>query len=790
MSDGTDVRAGDVDALDARQYMRLLFDRVPGTFELRPIVPDGAARPTFHASIDSALREISRAAASALNVYVGVASRGSGENGSKLNLRACRALWVDFDGDPGDLDKLLAEFPFQPSLLVHSGAGAHTYWLLEEPFILETAEQRTRFEHVLKGLADALDGDRSATDASRILRVPGTVNYPDQRKRARGRVPAPCRLEAVSGELYDFDNFEAFELRGRELSSESGSETYEQRAWDGALPERVDRILQSNAKVCERFDRTPGDHADKSESGIDFSLACLLAVRSCEGWEIEAALRASRAQANLRAERDDYFQRTVGRAMAFVEEQRGQPNAPQAAFETTDLANAHRIARHFRDELRWAKGFEWLCWAGTHWKPSTTRALQLASRLGRIIHGEASEAERRAAESCDEQKRLELAMAAKARIGWAKTSEGEAKIRAALNLARPLLEIDVEQLDADPWALNVRNGTLDLRTGQLRPHRREDLITKVVSIDYDPEARSELWERFLKGAIPDTDTRHFFHKGCGYSLAGLTGEDVLLVVHGPPRTGKGTAQDAVASALGDYAMTAGLEDFRERDRGGGPRPELVRLRGARMVSVYETSSRLRLSASLVKTLCGSDPVTARPLYQEPITFRPQFTLWVATNHRPRVPDDDEALWGRIRELPFDTVIPPDERDPDVRATLRDPEISGAAILRWAVEGCLLWQKEGLVPPDIVNRATEDYRAEMDPLRGFLEECCVLEPGAWTPAAPLRDAYESYARSNGDRPVGSTRWGNGLRAHGCTRKRQHSGRGWLGIGLLAGEGVTA
>ncbi|HKE11070.1 MAG TPA: hypothetical protein VKE73_05815, partial [Myxococcota bacterium] len=115
-----------------------------------------------------------------------------------------------------------------------------------------------------------------------------------------------------------------------------------------------------------------------------------------------------------------------------------------------------------------------------------------------------------------------------------------------------------------------------------------------------------------------------------------TGEDVLFLVHGVPRSSKGTIQEGIASALGDYAATAGLEDFGERSQ-PGPRPEILRLPGARMVSVYETSRRLRLSASLVKTLCGSDPVTVRGLFQEPVTFTPQFALWIATNHRPKVP---------------------------------------------------------------------------------------------------------------------------------------------------------
>ena len=124
---------------------------------------------------------------------------------------------------------------------------------------------------------------------------------------------------------------------------------------------------------------------------------------------------------------------------------------------------------------------------------------------------------------------------------------------------------------------------------------------------------------------------------------------MLLLIHGPPRTGKGTFQEALAGTLGDYAATAGLEDFSRRRDQGGPRPEIVRLQGVRLVSIYETSRQLRLSAALIKTLTGNDPVTARDLYAKPVTYLPQFKLWVATNYRPRLPDDDAAIWERMRE---------------------------------------------------------------------------------------------------------------------------------------------
>jgi putative DNA primase/helicase len=193
----------------------------------------------------------------------------------------------------------------------------------------------------------------------------------------------------------------------------------------------------------------------------------------------------------------------------------------------------------------------------------------------------------------------------------------------------------------------------------------------------------------------------------------------------------------------------------------------------------------------VKSLSGSDPITARDLYGKPITFRPQATLWVATNHRPKAPSDDDALWERIRELPFTATIPEDERDPDVRAQLRDPSRHGAAILAWAVEGCRLWQAEGLRQPVAVRKATLEYRNEMDPLRGFLADCCALVPAAWTLSASLRSEYERWARQNGEEMIDAARFHDGLRQHGCQPHRRELGRGWRGIRLVPKkEGMTA
>jgi putative DNA primase/helicase len=358
-----------------------------------------------------------------------------------------------------------------------------------------------------------------------------------------------------------------------------------------------------------------------------------------------------------------------------------------------------------------------------------------------------------------------------------------------ISLAECDLLVNADKLDQNPWLLNCANGTVDLKTGELRKHDPKDLITRLAPVEYDPVAKSKLWSRVITRALPNQDVRRFFRKLVGYTITGMTGEDIFALIHGPTRTSKGTVQEAIAAMLGDYAITAGLDLLAERNRAGGPRPELTRLLGARMVSLYETSRRMVLSASLVKTLTGSDPVTARTLYKMPITFKPAAKIWVATNHLPKVPADDDALWERIREIPFEVAIPEGERDPTVRSRLREPE-HGAAILAWAVVGCRLWQAEGLAQPAAVRDAGRAYRAEMDPVARYIGECCILGPHLWAASSALREDYETWCREQGETPVGGSEFTGKLGELGCEplKNSRRGGRGWKGIGI-SGDHLT-
>jgi putative DNA primase/helicase len=307
---------------------------------------------------------------------------------------------------------------------------------------------------------------------------------------------------------------------------------------------------------------------------------------------------------------------------------------------------------------------------------------------------------------------LPTSHAQKALVDHALRSQRAERLRGMVRLAQsePGMAVVPVELDAHPWLLTVLNGTIELRTGQLREHRRADLITKLAPVEYHPAARSGLWQRFLREATGEHDAlAAFLRRAVGYSLTGDTGEEVLFFIHGPEAAGKSTFIEAIKAALGDYARTADFETFLQKRGDGGIRNDIARLAGARLVVSIEIDEGKRLAQGLVKQLTGGDTVTARFLWAEAFEFEPQFKLWLAANHAPKVRDTDGALWRRILRVPFEHVVPKEQRDKAVKATLKNPALAGPAILAWAVAGCLEWQQVGLGVPPEVMAATATYR---------------------------------------------------------------------------------
>lgn len=338
---------------------------------------------------------------------------------------------------------------------------------------------------------------------------------------------------------------------------------------------------------------------------------------------------------------------------------------------------------------------------------------------------------------------------------------------------------DPERFDADPWLLNVENGTIDLKSGTLRPHNRNDLITKIVPIVYDADASCERWRGFLMEIFQEnTDQCDFIWRAIGYSLSGINTEHCFNVLYGIGANGKSTMVDIIVRLLGDYAATSAPDTFLNR-RAGAPTNDLARLRGIRLVSAIETGERQSLAENFVKAATGGDRISARHLYAEYFEFEPVFKLWLATNHKPVIKGIDEGIWRRVRLVPFLERFEKGRADDHLRDKLI-AELPG--ILAWAVRGCRLWQECGLQPPPSVVAATADYRSEMDTFAGFIDERCEVDPKHTATSAELYNAYSVWCDVNNERRLSKTQFGTHLGDRGFTRERTGRRRKWAGIRL--------
>jgi len=440
----------------------------------------------------------------------------------------------------------------------------------------------------------------------------------------------------------------------------------------------------------------------------------------------------------------------------------GKPRA-----ELTDMGNAVRFAADHADAVRYVPGPRWHAWDGRRWATDTEGAVMRAAKG--TVRGIREEA-----------KALEDPDLAKKVFGHAIASQSRRGLEATIKLAESELGMVVESaaLDADPNLFNVQNGTLDLRTGELRPHDRADLLTKLAPVTFDDGARCPRWDEFLQTVLAgEAELIEFLQTAVGYTLTGHTSEQCMMLLTGDGANGKSTFLEVVGAMAGDYADKADSSTFMARSaQAGSARPDLARLRGARYVHAAEVEQGARFAEVFVKQATGGDTLVARPLYKDEFEFQPQFTIWIGANSRPEIRGTDHAIWRRIREVPFTVKITkPDKRLPEkLRAEL-------PGILNWALAGCKRWYADGLPLPDAVRVATQDYRTSQDTVGQFIEACCQLHGEASIAAAELYEAYSSHCTEEGLEPLARPQFKAALQARGIVQRRDKHGLRWVGIG---------
>jgi putative DNA primase/helicase len=444
-------------------------------------------------------------------------------------------------------------------------------------------------------------------------------------------------------------------------------------------------------------------------------------------------------------------------------------DAKLANKSRTDMGNGERMAHRYAHKIRYCHPWQkWLLWDGKRWKVDKTGAIhRVAKNVVRKMYGEAKTL-------ADDDKRKQLvhhALACEARAARNNMIDAAA--------TEPGIPVLPEDLDSDPWAFNVQNGTIDLRTGDLQIHRQDDMITQLCPVEFDPGATCPTWlatlDLFFAG---DRKLIAYWQRLCGYALAGVIRDHILPIAYGVGSNGKSTILGALMDVMGpDYAMKAPRNLLMAKQQETHPTDQ-ADLFGKRLVVAIETESGRRIDEVLIKELTGGDRIRARRMREDFWEFSPTHTLMMATNHRPVVKGTDHGIWRRLKLIPFTVTMPDDKADKAVPEKLK---AEAPGILAWMVRGCLAWQQIGLEEPDSVKLSTAEYRSEQDVVGSFLAERTLVDSTLSAKCGEVYAAYKEWAESSGERVITMTQFGLTMRERGFASVKNGS-KFYQGLGL--------
>lgn len=402
-------------------------------------------------------------------------------------------------------------------------------------------------------------------------------------------------------------------------------------------------------------------------------------------------------------------------------------------YGASDVLNAYLTVSFADGSVKYAPGLGFYVWNGRVWEQSDLKVRQTIHFIGRALMAAAKEKSAEAAPDAKEDPGEHLRKASKGFTTRRKIDDLMEVMKSV-----PSVYVDVADFDSQPDLLSFRNGTVDLRTGQLREHRKEDLLTYCLDIDYRPEAQAPRWERFLEEIFPGMpEMPSYIQRLTGYGMTGHTSEQCFAVLHGKGANGKSVLTDTLTSVFQPITETTPFSTFEEKASGGIPN-DIAALRGARFVMASEGESGKPMSEAVLKRVTGKDAISARFLRKEFFTFRPTFLLMLATNYKPRFRGQDEGLWRRVKLIPFKRFFEPHERD----YTLDQKLVAEAeGIAAWAVRGAMEWYRSGLQDPALIQEATKDYRRTSDALAGFFPG--VLERTDDDSTLTAGEAYQAY-----------------------------------------------
>jgi putative DNA primase/helicase len=823
-----------------RQAIRQFLERVHGPEPAGWLIlwtrQDKATR-AFNLGEDGALDQAvdyCAAKASSFDVYAAVGLQherpATTSRGAEPGVSSLPGFWADVDvagaahkaealpPTEQDARSLINTAGLEPSLVVHSGFGLQPYWLFREPYQIESEDERrrlkslsTRFQLNLRLRANVRGWTMDSTaDLCRVLRVPGTFNH---------KIDGDVRMVTAEyfDRAYNLGDFEDL-LGGVEDPGEAPRETPPPL---DLPPARLPPILDG----CVWMRHCRDDAATLAEPEWYRMLTVVARCEDAERWAHDlskayskysqretqrklkqassnkvAPVTCAYVQSDLNGCRfcgECLFRGNVNSPIAIgriegveagpdVEPEAApssgddppppkQPEPTEAAAtkieKFTDLGNARRFVARYRGAALYCETWgRWFHWDAMRW--AEDERLEVIARAGDLIRSLYAVAKK----IKDEDER-------KAFLSHLIKSESHRSIHAMVTLAKsdPAVARHPDDFDNDQWLCAIKNGTLDLRTGKLRPHDPKDMITKLAPVDYDPSARCPNWLAFLDMIMLGRKSLvDFLKRALGSSLTGITSDKAMFILYGPGGdNGKSTMVEVMETLLGNYARRTPVETFIKKREGSIPN-DIARLRGARFVWAAENDRGVRLAESLIKEMTGGDRMAARFLHGEFFEFMPTFKIWFATNHKPTI-RGDAAIWRRLKLVPFDYTIPKDRQKKrhEVMAMFQS-ELPG--ILNWAIEGCLEWQRDGLGVPDEVINATREYESEQDTFSMFLEEKCVRVTNARVLSLALYREYKTWAEEHGETPASHKTFASLMSERGFAKSKTKVGALYSGVGL--------
>lgn len=757
--------------MDNRQFIEALYENSTGYISLW----EKSSKRTCFINVSETDKIIDTAMSIETDVYFGVCLGALPKESGRFvteDITSMPGLYLDIDiaGDghkninlPQSVSQALEfinDLPLGPSIIVNSGGGLHVYYLFNEPWEIETPEERAQAQAVSKGWQDFIRTRTSWTidsthDLPRVLRLPGTIN---------GKIPnSPMRVDVITHNDFRY-NPSDFQEYACEIAKIEKREKFHRNPSDGPSSLILDNcvflqaIRDNAAQVTEPQWVAALSNLARCSDGPE---ACHAMSAPYPGYTYqETEAKISHALNNMHPQSCQYIQNVLGFnqcpecgvkapvAWALKRKRKQEnpipddfwnpkPDEPELS-KFTDLGNAEYFSRYYAGRVRHcAEMDKWLIWDGKRWNiDGSNQITVMAGKCVRSMYDFLSKID-------DDAARKQL-------FKHAMKSEDANKLAAMIKLARGYMSVSVDTLDQDPWLLNSPSGIIDLKTGELLPHDPARNMTKMISATYDPAAMCPTFEKFIDSTFEsNASVIGFMRRFLGYCLTGDTREQQFVIAWGSMgRNGKGTLLNLISDILQDYAK-ATPTDVLYAKKFDKPSNDIARLAGARFVLASEGERGKRLDEPLVKKMTGQDILAARFLYKETFEFMPQFKLVMMTNEKPTASEDDAALWARIQLVPFNRRFDGENQDKHLKQKLRNPrEVSG--ILNWLIKGCLEWQRTGLNPPEEVLHATREYRDENDKLKAWIEECCDVRPDGIAAPKDLYRNFQAWSLANGEK----------------------------------------